>query len=352
MKNFSTMKLNFTTTGVKIAFSLFVLSGSFSAVNAQNVGISAEVNFTPNASAMLDISSTTKGLLIPNVALTATNSAGPISSPATSLMVYNTATAGTAPYNVTPGFYYYNGSAWVAASGPGTSISGTTNYVSKFTGTNTIGNSQIIDNGTNVVIGTITTPSAKLNVEASGTGNLLMLAETTSTPGVPTPRLTADINGNLTISGKFNSNGIEETSDIRFKKDITPLAPVLGKVLQIEGVTYNWRREDFPERAFGERTEIGFIAQELEKVFPELVNTDKEGYKSVQYSHMVPVLLEAIKEQQALMAGMQQQIGTLSAAMEKANAAFEARLQQELQTITQQLQNSSNTRSITDADHR
>ena len=289
MKNFSTMKLNFTTAGVKIAFSLFVLSGSFSAVNAQKVGISADANFTPDASAMLHVSSTTKGLLIPNVALTATNSAGPISSPATSLMVYNTATAGTAPYNVTPGFYYYNGSAWVAVSGPGTSISGTQNYVSKFTGTNTIGNSQIFDDGTNVGIGDAT-PSAKLDVEGASPGNLLRLASS------GTQRALVDNSGNLTISGKFNSNGIEELSDRRFKKDITPLAPVLGKVLQIEGVTYNWKREDFPNRAFGERTEIGFIAQELEKHFPELVNTDKEGYKSVQYSHMVPVLLEALKE--------------------------------------------------------
>lgn len=63
---------------------------------AQNVAINT-TGAAPNASAMLDVESTNRGLLIPRVALTATNAAGPITTPATSLLVYNTATAGTAP---------------------------------------------------------------------------------------------------------------------------------------------------------------------------------------------------------------------------------------------------------------
>ena len=104
--------------------------------------------------------------------------------------------------------------------------------------------------------------------------------------------------GDVTITGKFNSNGIQESSDKRFKKNITPLTKSLDKLKQVEGVSYNWRVEEFPKRKFGSSTEIGLIAQDLEKVFPELVSTDKDGYKSVQYSHLVPVLVEAIKEQQ------------------------------------------------------
>ncbi|HTF21560.1 MAG TPA: hypothetical protein VK658_25955, partial [Chryseolinea sp.] len=80
---------------------------------AQNIGINS-TGTTPAASAMLDISATDKGLLIPRVALTGTNAAGPVSSPATSLLVFNTATAGTAPNNVIPGFYYWNGLSWIA----------------------------------------------------------------------------------------------------------------------------------------------------------------------------------------------------------------------------------------------
>ncbi len=155
-------------------------------------------------------------------------------------------------------------------------------------------------------------PDARLDVDATS-GNLLILAQN------GTQRALVDINGNLTISGKMNSNGIEELSDIRFKKDITPLPSVLNKVLEIEGVTYNWRREEFPEKAFGERTEVGFIAQELEKYFPELVNTDKDGYKSVQYSHMVPVLLEAIKEQQHIISTLNNEVSELQEFRSDAN---------------------------------
>jgi hypothetical protein len=75
---------------------------------------------TPNASAKLDISSTDKGFLPPRVALTASNVFSPIvgtSSAAAGLLVYNTATAGSAPNNVVPGYYYWNGTIWNQISG-------------------------------------------------------------------------------------------------------------------------------------------------------------------------------------------------------------------------------------------
>lgn len=78
---------------------------------SQNVGIN-DSGASPDASAGLDVTFTDKGVLVPRVALTAINSAGPITSPATSLLVYNTASAGTFPNNVTPGFYYWDGSGW------------------------------------------------------------------------------------------------------------------------------------------------------------------------------------------------------------------------------------------------
>lgn len=80
-------------------------------VFAQNIGINS-TGANPNNSAMLDIVSTNRGLLMPRVALTATNAAGPIAAPATSLMVYNTASAGAGATAVTPGFYYWDGAAW------------------------------------------------------------------------------------------------------------------------------------------------------------------------------------------------------------------------------------------------
>lgn len=82
-----------------------------SITNTGNVGIGT---IAPNASALLDLTSSNQGFLPPRIALTATNSASPTTSPAAGLLVYNTATAGTAPNNVTPGYYYWNGSAWVS----------------------------------------------------------------------------------------------------------------------------------------------------------------------------------------------------------------------------------------------
>ncbi|HEY9046101.1 MAG TPA: tail fiber domain-containing protein [Ohtaekwangia sp.] len=96
----------------KFKLVIFFYIGVFSVALAQNIGINS-TGAAPAPSAMLDIASPSSGLLIPRVALTATNAAGPITSPATSLLVYNTATAGTAPNNVVPGYYYWSGSAWL-----------------------------------------------------------------------------------------------------------------------------------------------------------------------------------------------------------------------------------------------
>ncbi|WP_373513290.1 tail fiber domain-containing protein [Persicitalea sp.] len=67
----------------------------------------------PDPSAALDLNAYNKGLLIPRVALTTVNSAEPVSNPAISLLVYNTATDGYPPYDVVPGYYYWNGGQWI-----------------------------------------------------------------------------------------------------------------------------------------------------------------------------------------------------------------------------------------------
>jgi hypothetical protein len=75
---------------------------------------------TPSASAKLEVAATDKGFLPPRVALSATNVFTPITGTAASaagLLIYNTATAGSAPNNVVPGYYYWNGSAWVQIAG-------------------------------------------------------------------------------------------------------------------------------------------------------------------------------------------------------------------------------------------
>ncbi|MEY4456873.1 MAG: hypothetical protein RLY15_1137 [Bacteroidota bacterium] len=88
----------------------WVLSGNDSYNISGNVGIGTNA---PDVSAILDVSSSSKGLLPPRVALAARNgTSSPISSPTAGLLVYNTATAGTSVNAVSPGFYFYNGSIW------------------------------------------------------------------------------------------------------------------------------------------------------------------------------------------------------------------------------------------------
>jgi len=76
-------------------------------LEAQNVGIGS-TSFTPDASAGLEINFSDKGLLIPRVAIQSTTTPTPVSLPAQSLLIYNTNTSGTVPYNVFPGFYYWD----------------------------------------------------------------------------------------------------------------------------------------------------------------------------------------------------------------------------------------------------
>jgi hypothetical protein len=104
----------------------------------------------------------------------------------------------------------------------------------------------------------------------------------------------------LQVAGDIIANSIAGSSDARFKTNITPIENALQKVIQLRGVNFDWNKEVFPERMFSDQKAIGFIAQEVEKVLPEVVQTEKttEGYKAVQYDKVVALLVEAIKEQQ------------------------------------------------------
>ncbi len=90
-----------------------------------------------------------------------------------------------------------------------------------------------------------------------------------------------------------------KVSDVRFKKDIRPLENALENILKLRGVNYKWKVDEFPGKGFTEDGQIGFIAQELEEVYPGLVHTDSEGFKSVSYEKLTAVLVEAIKELKA-----------------------------------------------------
>ena len=103
----------------------------------------------------------------------------------------------------------------------------------------------------------------------------------------------------LSVLGSIWANGTTYNSDIRFKKSITPIENALKTILDLKGVNYYWKKETFPKKNFSEKLQFGLIAQEVEKIIPEIINSDEEGYKSIDYNALVPILIEAIKDQQA-----------------------------------------------------
>jgi len=118
----------------------------------------------------------------------------------------------------------------------------------------------------------------------------------------------------LQVAGDIIANSIAGSSDARFKTNVFPIENPLQKVLQLRGVTFDWKTKEFPERAFPEKRSVGFIAQEVEQVLPEVVQTENntEGYKSVQYDKVVALLVEAIKEQQKQIEQLQQKVKELT----------------------------------------
>jgi hypothetical protein len=108
----------------------------------------------------------------------------------------------------------------------------------------------------------------------------------------------ARITGTLELNGNFTGSGTQTySSDQRLKKDIQPLGEnILGQIESLEGVSYYWRKDDFPKKNFSDDQQIGLIAQQLEAQFPALVKTNDDGFKAVNYNGFTAVLLQAVKE--------------------------------------------------------
>ncbi len=88
-------------------------------------------------------------------------------------------------------------------------------------------------------------------------------------------------------------------SDARLKKNIRPFAPVLDKIVRLQPVSYNWRTDEFPQYHLGSSRSFGLIAQQVQRVFPEMVSVDKDGFNRVNYSPLPLMMLEAIRELKA-----------------------------------------------------
>lgn len=342
--------------------------------NTGAVGIGAS---SPSTSSLLELSSTTKGILIPRMTK---GERDLISSPATGLLIYQT--------DNTPGFYYYSGSSWagVATSSGVTSVTagapllssggnnpnitigsaigialGGTGATSALNARNNLGAAARGANGDITSLTALTTP---LTVGQGGTGSttatgarsLLSAAKNgansdiTSIEGLTTPLSisqggTGAVNlssGQLVIGNGtspissipiywdpvYPALGINQPgpthlidlaggaycdgtgdwisgSDRNYKKNIEPLTRYgLKEVLQLKPVTYIHKSDA------KNRIQIGFIAQEVKKVVPEVVEGE-EGKMGMSYDRLVPVLVNAIKDQDAIIRTQEQKIKSL-----------------------------------------
>lgn len=111
---------------------------------------------------------------------------------------------------------------------------------------------------------------------------------------------------------RVETSRLQGVSDMRLKKDIKKIENATEKLNKINGYTYTWRdKKDFPGQAVGEGKDIGVIAQEMEKVFPETVLTNEHGYKSVNYNALIPVLIEALKESNQKIADLENRLNAM-----------------------------------------
>jgi hypothetical protein len=91
---------------------------------------------------------------------------------------------------------------------------------------------------------------------------------------------------------------LNTVSDKKFKTDIKLVNKdeINNIIKNLEVVKYKWNREKFPKKYFDNKEHIGLIAQDVEKVIPSIVHTDKDGHKSISYNKLTPILLDMIKQ--------------------------------------------------------
>ncbi|RLD90949.1 MAG: hypothetical protein DRJ09_02695, partial [Bacteroidetes bacterium] len=119
--------------------------------------------------------------------------------------------------------------------------------------------------------------------------------------GTQTPSYRLQV-GEAGDGSQARANAWNTFSDRRWKTNITKIDNPITKLQNINGYYYNWKSSKDKSR------QVGVIAQEVESVLPEIVSTDENGYKSLDYSKLTPLLIEAVKQQQKTITELQQKL--------------------------------------------
>jgi hypothetical protein len=156
----------------------------------------------------------------------------------------------------------------------------------------------------------------------------------------------------LAVNGDAYADDHLVPSDREYKTDIRSLEDPLEELLALEGVRYKWKKEAYPDRNFDEGEQIGLIAQDVEKVVPEVVKGGKdEGKKlGLAYNKLVPLLIEGVQEQQEQIDSLRNEVSRTRSELseqksleriEKRNEALEAEneeLRQKQKSLEKRLQ--------------
>ena len=194
-------------------------------------------------------------------------------------------------------------------------VTGTSN----FGGAVSMNNNLLVSGNTNIN-GTLGVTGTSLLNGAVTMNNTLGVTGNTTIGGTLTVNNNSTLNGTLSVSnsatvggdmtvygtGHFNG-GSFSLSDVSLKTDIVPIDNALDKVMNLNGIYYNWKDTS----KFNDKHQVGLIAQDVEQVIPELVDTSLDGIKSVNYAQMVSVLVQAIKEQNTLITQLRNDVDTL-----------------------------------------
>ena len=175
----------------------------------------------------------------------------------------------------------------------GTHVKATTSVSASGIG---LGRVDDVEGGLGITVDNTTKPySPKITFDPGGTQNGIITSGDPNLSGndpfTVRTGVTIDNSHNLNVAGDIIAF---YASDKRLKDNVTPISNPIKKILQIGGYSFDWNEKQDTYKGH----DIGVIAQEVEKVLPEVVETRENGYKAVKYQKMVPLLIEAIKDQQ------------------------------------------------------
>merc|ERR1712178_99094 len=132
---------------------------------------------------------------------------------------------------------------------------------------------------------TTTTLQAKSTITTAGITSSAVITTTT-----------LETKSTITAGGTISATSFATTSDARFKQNVTSLSgDRLRNLLNLRGVSFQWRQYQFPERSFENETMFGFIAQDVERYFPEIVRRSSDGWRRIQSGAFEPLLTEGFR---------------------------------------------------------